>query len=217
VLQEKALGKLLCQEIEFFEPDVVISANTPLGTQNILLNKCRRKNIKFIFWVQDLLGVGIKTNLTKKLPMLGKIAGRYYIRLEKTLLRKSHEVVVITEDFLPIMAKAGVRNENVHVIENWAPIEEVPVFSKSNQWSREKGLDDKFCFLYSGTLGMKHNPDLLVKLAISFKRTLDVRIIVISEGLGAKHLEGKKREHCLGNLQIVITVQKDWNEYVPAE
>ena len=120
-LQERKLGKRLVGLIDQFCPDNVVSTNTPLGTQTALLRKCKEKNIKFIFWVQDLLGIGIKNNVRKRLPILGGVIGWFYILLEEMLLRKSDKIVVITEDFCPVMNKAGIPNNKVHVIHNWAP------------------------------------------------------------------------------------------------
>jgi glycosyltransferase involved in cell wall biosynthesis len=202
-LQEGKLGRRLVDLIDQFCPDNVVSANTPLGTQTTLLRKCRKKNIGFVFWVQDLLGVGIKNNVRKKLPILGDVIGWFYILLEELLLKKSDEIVVITEDFCPIMNKAGIPNNKVHVIHNWAPLEEIYTLPKSNPWSKKYRLDQKFCFLYSGTLGMKHNPDILLKLALRFQAHPDVRLVVITEGMGADYLKEKKLEHSLENLVLM--------------
>lgn len=201
--QEKELGRLLAKKAEEFKPDVVISANTPLGAQSSLIEKCQNMKVKFIFWVQDLLGIGIKNNISKKLPWLGKFVGRYYVHVEETLLRKSDEVIVIAEDFGPIITKAGVPEDKIHVIHNWAPLDEIPRFAKQNPWSQQHKLDQKFCFLYSGTLGMKHNPRLLVELAMRFRSNHRVCVLVITEGLGAKYLEEKKAELGLENLMIM--------------
>ncbi len=201
--QEKELGREVLKKIDLFKPDVIISANTPLGAQYKMINVSRQNNIKFIFWVQDLLGVGIKNNVKKKLSILGEFIGWYYCKLEQALLRKSDEVVVITDDFKPIMFSAGVPNKKVHVIENWAPIEAMPVRQKVNHWSQQYGLDKKFCFLYSGTLGMKHNPKLLVDLALAFKENQDVVIVVISEGIGADFLKQRQKELDLSNLVLL--------------
>ena len=202
-LQEWKLGKRLVSLIDQFCPDDMVSANTPLGTQTALLCKCKEKNIKFIFWVQDLLGVGIKNNVRKNLPILGDVIGWFYILLEELLLRKSDKIVVITEDFCPVMNKARIPNNKVHVIHNWAPLEEIHTYPKSNPWSKKYGLDQKFCFLYSGTLGMKHNPNILLKLALRFQGHPDIRIVVITEGKGADFLKEKKIEHSLENLVLM--------------
>ena len=201
--QEKELGRLLAKKAEEFKPDVVISANTPLGAQSSLIEKCQNIKVKFIFWVQDLLGIGIKNNIGKKLPVLGKAVGWYYVKLEKTLLRKSDQVVLITEDFCPIVKDAGVSRDRTHIIHNWAPMEEIPRFPKSNPWSLKYGLDNRFCFLYSGTLGMKHNPQLLVEMAVEFQNNPNVCIVVVTEGLGADFLKNRKAELCLDNLIIM--------------
>ena len=201
--QERELGRRLVEQIERFSPDVVISANTPLGAQAGIVRNCRAKKIKFIVWVQDLLGVGISKNLKKKLPVAGSAIGHYYMRLETSLLRKSDEVVVITEDFETILAKGGVHRDKIHVIHNWAPLEGIPVLPRSNRWAREHGLEDKLCLLYSGTLGMKHNPGLLLQLAIRLRERKNVLIVVVSEGIGAGFLNRKQQELRLENLIVM--------------
>jgi glycosyltransferase involved in cell wall biosynthesis len=61
------------------------------------------------------------------------------------------------------------------------------VLPRDNKWAREQGLPDRFVFLYSGTLGFKHDPSLLLELA----RWADVNesvVAVVSEGPGADWL-----------------------------
>lgn len=52
-------------------------------------------------------------------------------------------------------------------------------------------MDDKFVFLYTGTLGMKHHPELLMDLAEPNQSRPNVRIAVISEGIGAEWLAAR--------------------------
>jgi len=89
------------------------------------------------------------------------------------------------------------------VIHNWAPLEEVPLLPRANGWAEKHGLLNKICILYSGTLGMKHNPGLLLQLAIRFRQTENVRIVVVSEGFGADFLNRKKHELKLENLILL--------------
>lgn len=201
-MQERELGRILTARMNAFGPDVVISANMPLGAQAILVNDCRSNRTGFVFWLQDLLGVGIRNNLKKKIPFLGSLIGKYYMGLEGRLLKESQAVVVITGDFVPICQEAGVLENNVHVIHNWAPLDEVPTMSKNNAWSREHGLEQTFNFVYSGTLGMKHNPGILIELARAFKQQTQVQVVVVSEGLGAEFLCEQKRKLGLNNLVL---------------
>src|SRR5262249_55634342 len=55
-------------------------------------------------------------------------------------------------------------------------------------------LVGKRVFLYSGTLGLKHNPGLLLALAKRFADRPDARVVVISEGLGADWLRAHAAE-----------------------
>lgn len=192
--QEREYGKLLEGEIVKFNPDLVISANTPLDAQRMALYTTQKNGIRFIFWLQDIIGIASHRVLRDKLPIIGDFIGKYYLRLEKTLLRGSDHVVLITEDFQPLMLDWGINNENTSVIPNWAPLEDISPKPKENIWSKEHGLADKFCYMYTGTLGMKHNPGLLLELAMKYQDTNEVRVVVISEGPGADWLKLKKDE-----------------------
>lgn len=188
VFQERAYGRLLAEEIAAFRPDVVLGGTAAPDVQAAAADMCRKLGVGFVFWAQDLNAIAIDRLLRRKLPVLGPLAGRHYLRLEQRLLRQSDAVIAITEDFLPIFAGWGVERARIHVIENWAPRDELPASPRANAWSAEHGLDDKLVFLYSGTLGLKHNPELLLGLARSFAGRRDTRVVVVSEGLGADWL-----------------------------
>ena len=201
--QEREYGRLIAREVERFRPEVMLSGNTPLDAQKHLMAVCRKHGIRLVFWLQDLLGIATHRLLRKRLPLLGEAVGRYYLGLERTLLRRSDAVVLITEDFRPIMHSYGVKDAALHVIENWAPLDEVPVRPKANAWAETHGLTDKTCLLYAGTMGMKHNPDLMLQLALRFQNDDAVRVVIVSQGLGADWLCQQKAEHRLDNLLIL--------------
>lgn len=201
--QEVEYGKILSKEVERFKPEVIISANTPLDAQNIFLKRQNDKETKFIYWLQDLHGPAIKKIMSKQLSFIGNIIAAYYTRLELMMLKRSDQIVVITEDFLSLLGKAKIQKEKIHLIHNWAPLEELALQPKDNDWAREHGLHDKLCFLYSGTLGLKHNPKLLLRLAIHFQDRNDVKVVILSEGPGAEFLGAKKAEFKLDNLLLL--------------
>ena len=201
--QEREHSRLIAREVERFGPDVVLSANAPLDAQQRLLRTCRARGIRFVFWLQDLIGIAAHRLLRKKIPVLGEAVGRYYRNLERRLLRRSNAVVSITEDFRPLLRTYGVDEAAIRVIENWAPLDDVPARSKANAWAETHHLVDKTCLLYSGTMGMKHNPDLVLQLALHFQDRDDVRVVVVSQGLGADWLTQKKAERGLDNLIVL--------------
>ena len=201
-LQERAIGEKYAAVAEKFNPDVILSANTPLGAQGKLLACARAHRIPFIFWLQDLYGEGATRVLRKRIPIVGAALGRGFAMYERWLFMRSSSVVAITADFLPYLPRT-VRDHRATVIENWAPIDALPVLPKDNDWSRQHDLTHKICLLYAGTLGMKHNPDLLLELARAFRKDEEVRVLVISEGAGVEYLARRKTDLGLDNLLLL--------------
>ena len=200
--QEREYGQLLSGEIQEFRPDVVISANTPLDAQSRALKNTQEHGIRFMFWLQDVIGLATKKILRERIPIFGGIIGQYYIRLERQLLMQSDQIILITDDFLPLMQEWGVDGNRLSVIPNWAPLENLTPKPKVNTWSSKWGVADRFCFMYTGTMGMKHNPNLLLQLALHFRKDPDVVVIVVSEGPGAEWLKKQKENLSLENLRL---------------
>ncbi len=141
-----------------------------------------------------------RTYIEKKITMMGSLIGKYYISMEKTLLRRSDKIVLITDDFVPLIQKWGIGADKTITIPNWGRISNFLINDKVNDWSQKTNSANTFNFMYTGTIGMKHNPDLLLQLAIHFNKNPMVRIVVISEGPGADWLSNKKIDKGLSNL-----------------
>ncbi len=56
--------------------------------------------------------------------------------------------------------------------------------------------------LYSGTLSLKHNPASIAGVARRLADQDDVRVVVVSEGVGAEWLKKVKVEQGLNNLLL---------------
>jgi glycosyltransferase involved in cell wall biosynthesis len=67
----------------------------------------------------------------------------------------------------------------------------------------EHGVADRFCFLYSGTLGMKHRPELLLELGRTLQDQNNARLIVIAGGAGANWLASKACELRPGAITLL--------------
>jgi colanic acid biosynthesis glycosyl transferase WcaI len=183
-----AYGRAVAAKAAAFRPDIVISANMPLDAQRVLQREARQQKARFIFWLQDVYSSAVRFVLKKKLGPLSGAAGAYYEWLEKRLLRRSDGVVCIAPEFAEIAVNWGVDSSRIFVIENWAPPGEILPTNKDNAWACEHGLAEKFCFMYSGTLGMKHRPELLHALAQDLEIRGDARLVVIADGAGADWL-----------------------------
>lgn len=202
-IQEREWSRNCIRFLETARPTILFSANAPLDVQRRLAAWCRGNGVLFVFWVQDILGLAIRTLFGHRWPFIGNLIGRYYERVEAKLLRQSDHVILISEDHSRLIDMYNMDRSRVSLMPNWAVVEDFPEFPKDNDWSREHSLSKTFNFVYSGTLGMKHSPNLLLKLAHQFSGTENVRVIVISEGLGADWLLSQRERLGLQNLIIL--------------
>jgi len=153
--------------------------------------------------MMDVYGLAVREGLAKKLPAFSGSIGSFYIAFEKYLVRRSDHVVVISDGFRDLLEQWGIRSERVDMLPLWAPLEDIPLRDKDNPWSRKRGLTSTINIVYSGTLGLKHNPQHLVTLARRIAPRSDSRLIVISEGLGADFLKEQKELLNLAKLEIM--------------
>lgn len=203
VRDELDYGKRVTRAAQAFEPQAVISANTPLLSQRALQRFAHRRRAAFAYWLQDLLGIGTANELARRSRLVGATVGPIPRRLERQLLLRSDEIIPIADDFVVPLLAMGVPPQRLEVIENWAPVAELPVRPKNNRWAKAHDLAERFCLLYCGTLGLKHDPDLLVGLAEHFRDDPRVVVVVVSEGTGADRLRERSLASGLDNLRTL--------------
>lgn len=204
--QEREYGELMCRRIDSFRPDIVVGSNNPLEAQNRIGGHCRRRAIPFVFWLQDIHSDAIRSILGQKSAAAGALIGTWYKWIEIRLLRNADHVVAIAENFIPRLDHWKIARSKISIIENWAPKNKIHVAPSGNHWRRMHGLTDKRVVLYTGTIGLKHNPNLLLAAAEAFVAESDVRIVVVSEGKYASYLCEEAARRKLKNL-IVLPFQ----------
>jgi len=203
---EARYGARLARHVRRTRPDVVLSGNTPLLAQAALWGAARSVGATRVFWVQDFLGRGTRSVLAARSPLLGRTLGAGFERLETTLLRRSDRAIVIAEDFVAELERRSVAVPTT-VVENWAPLDEITLEPRDTAWSRAHGFHDRPVALYSGTLGLKHDPEHLLAVAERLRGT-EARLVVITEGRGREALEAARRDRGLDDVLVLL-------DYVP--
>ena len=201
--QESKYGSKVIHLFKNIKPDIIISSNTPLAAQRKLVAWANYNNIPFIFWLQDIISIAAKLILTQRLGFIGLLIGYYFKKIEQRSLVHSDHVIVITEDFTHIINELGVKTEKITFIPNWAPIYQIPLVDKTNDFSLLHKISRKFVVLYAGTLGMKHNPSLIAYVANVFKKDNDIVFVVVSDGFGMDFLKDAKKKRKLYNLILL--------------
>jgi colanic acid biosynthesis glycosyl transferase WcaI len=200
---ESEYARKLTAESQSFEPEVALSANTPSIVQHRLAGWCERNNARLVSWIQDIYGLAAYRLLSRKLPLVGHLVGRYFIALDKSSACRSDAIVVITDDFIKIFKEWGVDAARIHTVCNWAPLEDMPMQPRDNDWAKAQMFNDGLRFIYSGTLAMKHNPALLLELARMLDRDSSGELIVVSEGSGVEWLAEQAANSEIGTLRCM--------------
>ena len=198
--QELGYARAVGHQARELAPTVTLS-NAPPHIQ-ARLRKSVQKHGQFVLWMQDIYSLALHHLLMRKSSLLAAIVMPLARGYENAQLRKSNAVVCISEEFRTYCERFGVRLDRCLVIENWAALEDLPVLSKDNSWSRAQELADKFVFLFSGTLGLKHNPEIVVSLAQSLRDIPHAACVVVSQGAGRDFLEERKQALNLSNLHL---------------
>lgn len=179
-LRYSAIAK---KQLSSIGADIVISSNSPAWVQSAFLNLVKTGQCKkFIYWCQDVYSIAVTSFLVKKLGFLGKCIGCGLEWWDKEQMKSADHVVLITHSFLEVTSKWGVPRDRVSVIPNWGAIDKIHVSTGHSHWVSESEIDtDRPVVMYSGTLGLKHNPEMLIGLA----RTLgEVQVVVVGSGIG---------------------------------
>jgi colanic acid biosynthesis glycosyl transferase WcaI len=188
-------GKKIVNIIKIQKPDIVICSTTPLDSLVRIIRYCKINQIKSIFWMQDIYSEAISRILNKKIPIIGRLIGRYYHYIEKKCENSCDKIVVISPAFKKFISKNNLNK--ISVVENWSPVTK-PELKRILFYKKKLNPQKKFCFIYSGTLGYKHNSKLLLEIA---KRCPEAILIISSTGKFALELkEISKKE--LPNIKV---------------
>jgi glycosyltransferase involved in cell wall biosynthesis len=191
VLQEIAYGRMLGRRLRRERPDVVVFCNTPLIAHAVAADACSRAGIPMVFWQQDVYSAAIAQVAAQRLGVAGQPVALTAAGLERRIARRSAAVVAITDHFMPTLRRWGVA-DRATVIPNWAPLPELPVRPRTNEWARAHGLVGRPVVLYAGTLGLKHDPALFMSLAAAMRSAIPRgRLVVVSEGRGRDWLDAE--------------------------
>jgi glycosyltransferase involved in cell wall biosynthesis len=201
--QERRYGRLFTAHADRIAPDVLISCNVPLFAQRVIQRWAQRSRTPFVFWQQDVYSIAMRDGVREAYPGIGRLFGAGFVRMERRMLEHSDRVITISPDFEPILTQWGVPADRVRIIENWAPLDDLPALPRRNEWSGDHGLDEVDVLLYAGTLGLKHDPSLLLAVARAAAERGRTKLVVVSEGQGADWLAEHARREGLASLVLL--------------
>jgi colanic acid biosynthesis glycosyl transferase WcaI len=183
LLQELRWGLDLTRQVRRTRPGVVLVSNAQIPTLIVFALAMAILRVPWVLWHQDVYAVAVRSFAGDKLSGSFRLVARCFEIGERWIARRAAGIVAIARSFIPVHESWGTADKTT-VIPNWAPLDEIVPVDRKNDWAVENQLDDTLTLLYSGTLGLKHNPGLLVSLArqVRDESGRDVRLVVVNEG-----------------------------------
>ena len=205
IVQEFRYGVGVGQRVRTSGADLVVMCNVPLLAHAVVAAILKLAGMPMVFWQQDVYSDAIGTAARRRLGRYGGGAVAWIAdRLERFISRSSAHVIAISQSFKDVLRSWGLSAEAMTVIPNWAALTEMPVRPRDNEWARSHNLVGRDVVLYSGTLGIKHNPQLFIEIAEALQRhEPDAAVVVVSEGRGRDFLEAERRRLQLQNLVLL--------------
>jgi glycosyltransferase involved in cell wall biosynthesis len=198
-------GTKIAALIDRIKPEIVVSGNTPVESQERIVKASHKAGANFVFWLQDIFSIAALKILPTKFGLIGTMVGKYYVFKERRQFHAADAIITITDGFAEQLKteRWGIPASKMVTIENWGALSEISPQPKVNPWSIEFGLADKFVFLYTGTLGLKHDPRLLVEIARRMRDVPAVRVVAVAQGLNVAELQRLKDDEGLDNIQLL--------------
>ncbi|MGJ5751668.1 glycosyl transferase family 1 [Streptomyces puniciscabiei] len=189
LFQETRLGIELARQVGRERPDVALLSNLPIPVLTVTAAVLKRLRIPWVLWHQDITAVALESFAAADVAGAMGVAAKVFGAGEKWAARQAAAIVVIADSFVEVHRRWGTADK-VTVIPNWAPLDEIVPVTRDNSWSQEQRLSGVKTLLYAGTLGLKHNPVLLVQLVERLRRRGErVRLVVVNEGPAVPVLE----------------------------
>ncbi|MDQ6523327.1 glycosyltransferase family 4 protein [Nocardioides sp. LHD-245] len=201
VLIEAAVGWQLLRQVRRTGAGTAMLSNAQIPTLVVFALGMALLRRPWVLWHQDVYAVAVRSFAGDKLGGLFRFVAAAFSIAERWVSRRAAAIVVIAPSFVPVHEDWGTADK-VTVIPNWAPLDEIVPVPRANRWAKEQELDDTATLLYSGTLGLKHDPTLLVGLA---RHVIDagrpVRLVVVNEGPAIEVIRAEARR-----LDVPVTL-----------
>ena len=189
VVQELQYARIATRAILAERPDIAVLSNIPLLSLFLVATALKVRGVPYVFWQQDVYSDAITTIARHELGPPGAVVGWLARRCERRIARGASAVVAISDTFIGQLDEWRVSSASIHVIPNWAAIDEMPQRPRDNVWARTHDLVGPPVVMYAGTLGWKHDPAAIADLAR--EALADTRVVVVSQGLGRDWLSAE--------------------------
>jgi len=127
---------------------------------------------------------------------------RSWERANKKVFKKAKGIITITEGMKNALSKY-TRANSIEVIPIWTDNNYLkPLKKEENSFIKDNGLEGKFIVLYSGNLGLAHDVEVIINLAMIIDNPV-VKFVIIGDGEKKDKLARMIHENNLKNCLLL--------------
>ena len=86
---------------------------------------------------------------------------------------------------------------------NWVDTDFIYPGERSNGFSQEYGLDDKFVISFAGVIGYSQDIDVILEAASLLQDESDIHFLIVGDGVEKSRLEQKTQDMGLSHVQFL--------------
>lgn len=190
------------------KPDAIYINSWPIISVGIFHLISRLRRVPDVISIQDLYPESLRAQ--ERISEHGLIY-RLFMWMDGLIARSAEGVVVISERFAEAYRKLRrVDERKVHVIPNWASVDEIQLDVKADEYRHRLGIPrDAFVCVYGGNIGVASGIDTLLD---SFKQPGKKNgIYLIIAGEGSRLAFCQQVANALPGKQVII--HSPWHEY----
>lgn len=183
--------------------DLILNISPPLSASlsSVILSYLRKKTLWT--YIQDIQpDTAINLGMLKNQSTI-KIAKT----IEKLLYFRASKILVLSEEMSSNISNKGVDKNKIKIVPYSV---DVSLLSKSRKRKNETLIiDNKFIVLFSGNIGVKHDPDTIINCAKELSNRKDIYFIIAGEGAEKERVIKRIEAEQIENVQVVPLCEKE--------
>jgi glycosyltransferase involved in cell wall biosynthesis len=189
---------------------VVASSNPPI---NIWLGLYLKKiyHCKLVFFHWDIYPQSIEHNVNN---ILGRIVSKLWGKWADKNYPKVDLMIANGPMAKEYIIKSRKSNFNIVDMPFSVDVDYLqPVSKEDNKFLKKNGIEDKLVVLYSGTMGVNHNIDIILRTAKKLNEYEDIVFVFIGQGARRKEVERYIEEENPKNVMLFPLQDSDIYPY----
>ena len=179
------------------KPDVIWAYTALVGLPTLWISKIFRA--PYVMEIADIWPDTLTATGMLKQGLLVKVLDKF----GKYIFNSAAALTVQNPGFQPCLAAKGVKEEKIHVVENWADEDVYQPVEYSQELADQHGFSGKFNVVFAGALGLAQGLDTIVEAARICLDNPDIQFVFIGDGSCLSETKQLVGKYELDNVKFI--------------